>query len=271
MGTDFTCETLREPCLTLFQELKASVPTELAGRLKCNRVVQPHGTNRNVLLWRVWDARLPKLGYDQRYSCVCLNFDPTHFYNQRSTWLLHLYFNTHRVYRHSNAVRSLMIRRLPKICPPGFEFSADERTVQLCWHFNNLGRPSELVSKVSPKFVEITKALAPVFDELVELVERPASESERTAIVASRPRPTSRSATVVKWEDGAVFSRGISPGLRARVLAKYSGACALCGEPLGDDIHIDHIVPWSKGGLTELSNLQPTHESCNLAKGNRIA
>jgi len=267
MSTSFTCDNLREPCLSMFAKLKESVEPELASRLKCNRVVQPHGTNRNVLLWRVWDSRLPKLGYDQRYSCICLNYDPTHFYTQSSTWLLHLYFNTHRVYRHSDDVRSLMVRRLRSGGPAGFEFSADERTVQLSWHFNHLGTPSELVPKVLPKLVALTNALSPVFDELVNLVARPASETERAALIASRPRPTTRAAAVVKWEGGAIFNRGIPPGLRAKALAKSAGRCGICGKPLGNDVHIDHIVPVAAGGLTELGNLQATHAACNLSKG----
>lgn len=36
------------------------------------------------------------------------------------------------------------------------------------------------------------------------------------------------------------------------------------------DIHIDHILPVSLGGLSELSNLQVTHSWCNLKKGARV-
>ena len=33
-------------------------------------------------------------------------------------------------------------------------------------------------------------------------------------------------------------------------------------------IQVDHIVPWSKGGETEESNLQTKCKKCNLGKGN---
>jgi 5-methylcytosine-specific restriction endonuclease McrA len=35
--------------------------------------------------------------------------------------------------------------------------------------------------------------------------------------------------------------------------------------------HIDHITPFSKGGLTILKNLQALCSPCNLSKGNRMA
>ncbi len=36
------------------------------------------------------------------------------------------------------------------------------------------------------------------------------------------------------------------------------------------NINIDHIVPHSKGGLSELSNYQLTHTTCNTKKGNEL-
>jgi len=31
-------------------------------------------------------------------------------------------------------------------------------------------------------------------------------------------------------------------------------------------LHIDHVTPWSKGGETEMDNLQTLCEPCNLGK-----
>jgi 5-methylcytosine-specific restriction endonuclease McrA len=36
-----------------------------------------------------------------------------------------------------------------------------------------------------------------------------------------------------------------------------------------EDAEVDHIIPFSKGGKTELSNGQITHRYCNRAKNNR--
>jgi 5-methylcytosine-specific restriction endonuclease McrA len=35
------------------------------------------------------------------------------------------------------------------------------------------------------------------------------------------------------------------------------------------NFHVDHILPWSRGGQTKLSNLQMLCPTCNLRKGSR--
>ena len=64
----------------------------------------------------------------------------------------------------------------------------------------------------------------------------------------------------------------IPAGLRAHVLYKYKKTCQLCGRKAPQVVlHIDHIIPESKGGKTDLSNLQVLCETCNLGKGNRYS
>ena len=46
--------------------------------------------------------------------------------------------------------------------------------------------------------------------------------------------------------------------------------CALCGKPirsLMNDASIDHIIPFSKGGATNLVNCQLVHNTCNAKRG----
>lgn len=60
-----------------------------------------------------------------------------------------------------------------------------------------------------------------------------------------------------------------SERLKVQVLMRDGNKCRLCGRTLtGDNIHFDHIFPWSKGGETVLENLQILCEAHNLAKGN---
>jgi ATP adenylyltransferase len=58
--------------------------------------------------------------------------------------------------------------------------------------------------------------------------------------------------------------------LRYDVLAESGGRCALCGATAKDrQLDVDHIIPMSKGGKTEKSNLQVLCSACNRAKRNR--
>lgn len=64
----------------------------------------------------------------------------------------------------------------------------------------------------------------------------------------------------------------ISERQRFRILQRDSVACKTCGaspaKQAGVELHVDHIVPWSKGGETTDDNLQTKCSRCNLGKGN---
>lgn len=66
--------------------------------------------------------------------------------------------------------------------------------------------------------------------------------------------------------------RNINLRLRFRTLQLDAFKCRACGaSPAKNpeiELHVDHIVPWSKGGETELDNLQTLCSKCNLGKSN---
>lgn len=47
--------------------------------------------------------------------------------------------------------------------------------------------------------------------------------------------------------------------------------CVACGRSTEDKIilHIDHILPRSKGGKNEMTNYQTLCETCNIGKSNK--
>ncbi len=61
-----------------------------------------------------------------------------------------------------------------------------------------------------------------------------------------------------------------SPNLRQRavVLMRDGATCRMCGASpnTGARMHVDHIVPWNKGGETVIENLQVLCEKCNVGK-----
>ena len=66
--------------------------------------------------------------------------------------------------------------------------------------------------------------------------------------------------------------REISDRLRFRILMRDGFTCKKCGRsPLKSrdvELHVDHIIPWSKGGETIPNNLETKCGKCNLGKGN---
>ena len=66
--------------------------------------------------------------------------------------------------------------------------------------------------------------------------------------------------------------REISDRLRFRILMRDSFTCKKCGrspiKEMGVELHVDHILPWSKGGETIPENLETKCRKCNLGKGN---
>ncbi len=66
--------------------------------------------------------------------------------------------------------------------------------------------------------------------------------------------------------------RNIPLSLRYKVLIRDGGKCVLCGRSANDGVilHVDHITPYSHGGLTELSNLRTLCQECNIGKSNKF-
>lgn len=75
------------------------------------------------------------------------------------------------------------------------------------------------------------------------------------------------------------FENGTEVYSEQQVLETYGGICHLCGIAIdlsaprsaGTDgwensLHVDHLIPLSKGGSDTLENVRPSHGLCNLQK-----
>ena len=94
---------------------------------------------------------------------------------------------------------------------------------------------------------------------------RPQSASQTSA----RARVTKPAPTNINSAD----RRDPNIGLRFRVLQRDQFRCKLCGRSpateLSCKLHVDHIIPFSKGGRTTFENLQALCSDCNVGKSNR--
>ena len=57
------------------------------------------------------------------------------------------------------------------------------------------------------------------------------------------------------------------PGLRATLYYNADGLCQKCGNPLPNDWHADHVIPWSVIQRTNVFEMQALCPTCNLRKG----
>ena len=64
----------------------------------------------------------------------------------------------------------------------------------------------------------------------------------------------------------------MTPGLRYKIMKRDGFRCVLCGRSANDGIklHVDHVIPVSRGGKTEESNLRTLCEECNMGKGDKV-
>lgn len=58
----------------------------------------------------------------------------------------------------------------------------------------------------------------------------------------------------------------LSKGLTERLFSLQKGFCPCCGKPLGNDFHLDHIIPLALGGQNIDHNIQLLRAECNLQK-----
>lgn len=73
--------------------------------------------------------------------------------------------------------------------------------------------------------------------------------------------------------DNHKTKRKVKDGLRFNVMQRDGFKCVGCGRSpatnLGCILHVDHIIPWSKGGETVIENLRTLCSICNLGKSNK--
>ncbi len=76
-----------------------------------------------------------------------------------------------------------------------------------------------------------------------------------------------------KYEETVKQERKImNDDIRYNVLKRDNYTCQICGATAknGAKLHVDHIIPVSRGGKTVMSNLQTLCDRCNIGKSNKV-
>jgi len=105
-----------------------------------------------------------------------------------------------------------------------------------------------------------------------ELSDEEKKKSSERAIAFRKNNPSrARQFYQVKQNNNRTTARGNDGTLLVRewdaLMKKYDYRCVCCGEK--KKLTIDHVIPVSKGGGSEMSNVQPLCRECNRMKGVR--
>jgi 5-methylcytosine-specific restriction endonuclease McrA len=91
---------------------------------------------------------------------------------------------------------------------------------------------------------------------------------------ASRTNARSRAPRLTPTNVQPEDRRDPSIGLRFKVFQRDRFKCVLCGDHPARNaecvLHVDHLIPWSKGGKTRENNLRTLCATCNVGRGNRF-
>ena len=64
------------------------------------------------------------------------------------------------------------------------------------------------------------------------------------------------------------YRQPIPGSIRAAVFERDEYTCVFCSSV--EDLTLDHIIPWSRGGEDTVTNLRTLCRSCNSRRGNRM-
>ena len=134
------------------------------------------------------------------------------------------------------------------------------------------------------KEVDFTKSKDLIFDSVSKSIQGGyfSKDNERTSAKAfvARKEELKRllQDSIQQVRPSRDRRRTFPPALKWELYNRQVGICALCDQTIDKDrvdeanyVHIDHILPHSSGGRTEISNAQLTHRECNLQKGARTS
>ncbi len=133
------------------------------------------------------------------------------------------------------------------------------------WHSENTNRAREIrakwrVSNPDKSRESSAKWIRENPDKRKESIEKWIANNPEKVRANSRIQCHTRRARI------RGLTGSLSAGLADRLFKLQRGKCACCGEPLGSDYHLDHIMPLALGGTNTDDNIQLLRSICNKQK-----
>ncbi len=119
-------------------------------------------------------------------------------------------------------------------------------------------------------YICISKGQPVRFLELIEKANKWLMEMDKEDEPHEIHKSSSQEALLYARE-AAEHKVKVMPAIRWQVFQRDSWKCVSCGRGSQDDVilHVDHIVPRSKGGKDSLENYQTLCDLCNIGKSNK--
>ncbi|WP_295455657.1 HNH endonuclease [uncultured Thiodictyon sp.] len=121
-------------------------------------------------------------------------------------------------------------------------------------------------------YIRIAKAEPVRFLDLIAKANRWLMEdAEGGNSDSTEGRSSSREDVILRAKEAAETRVKVMPAIRWQVFQRDQWKCVSCGRGSQHDaiLHVDHIIPRSKGGSDALDNYQTLCDVCNIGKGNR--
>jgi hypothetical protein len=183
---------------------------------------------------------------------------------------LHLWISKIRMYQNEAKIQAALAEQLPKAVPDGFCDESADRGFSISHRFFYPDDLDELPGMIIPLLKDLVLAVHPILMQVIDTYTGPVDKQTLRQIIAQRDKIHAAIPKRPNAESYRAYNRYITPAMRKAILKRDKHHCAHCGADLRiTGHHIDHIKPFSKGGLTVEDNLQALCPECNLRKGNR--
>lgn len=156
-----------------------------------------------------------------------------------------------------------------------------QNILTLWTHYGRQPKYAEVVKPLSKyvisfyenKFGTWRKALEAFIDYVNEEQTDTKNKSDKNELVQLREKPGLKKQEKIEVNIKRT-PRQINLRLRWKILKRDNFSCNKCGNSPAKDpnieLHVDHIIPWSKGGETVIENLETLCSKWNLGKSNLI-
>lgn len=247
--------------------LVPDISPEIAHRVKASTTVTGHSTDIRVLQFHLW---VTGQVFDKRYFKYEVQHDPVPRYTGTpdTNWAIQFWMNKVRgVYYERDTVVERVRREVSSVRLKGFRFEENKQAISLIHRFAATSLPAVKL-ELDAYLFKVINAVHPMFCFIIDAFGVELTDAERRKIIKGSKKPTGVNRLSEAFGSSPEFNRNVPKRLRIAVFERDSFRCMHCGfVGAGSDLHADHVVPVSCGGLTVITNLQTLCSGCNLKKG----